>query len=81
MPLALVVVGGQALHFWARYYRDRVPELRSEPGAVRFSEVWTDFASLSAHLRAPHIAPWLAAAREAGLWERQCMAYDVASEI
>jgi quinol monooxygenase YgiN len=47
-----------------------------DPGLIRFSEGWPDEASLVAHLRAPHIAPWREAARSLGLLERRFMAYD-----
>jgi quinol monooxygenase YgiN len=49
-----------------------------DPGLIRFSELWPDHESLDRHLRAPHIAPWRAAARSCGLMERKFVAYDVA---
>ncbi|MBI1251490.1 MAG: antibiotic biosynthesis monooxygenase [Alphaproteobacteria bacterium] len=51
-----------------------------EPGRIRFSEVWPDIQSLEAHLVAPHIAPWRAAARSLGLIERGFTAYEIVSE-
>jgi quinol monooxygenase YgiN len=48
-----------------------------EPGLVRFSELWPDRESLERHLKAPHIAPWRAAARQAGILERDFTAYDI----
>ena len=47
-----------------------------DPGLIRFSEEWPDEASLMAHLKAPHIAPWREAARSLGLIERKFTAYD-----
>lgn len=55
-----------------------VAEDLNEPGLLRFSELWPDHASLDAHLVAPHIVPWRAAAKEHGLQERQFTAYDIA---
>jgi len=55
-----------------------VAEDLAEPGLIRFSELWPDHASLDAHLVAPHIVPWRAAAKEHGLLERQFTAYDIA---
>ncbi len=48
-----------------------------DKGLIRFSELWPDRASLEAHLRAPHIAPWRAVCREFGLMERSFMAHEV----
>lgn len=47
-----------------------------DPGLVRFSELWPDQASLDAHLKAPHIAPWRAFCAEIGLISRDFTAYD-----
>ena len=48
-----------------------------DAGLVRFSELWPDHTSLEAHLNAPHIEPWRAAARQYGLMARQFTAYDI----
>jgi quinol monooxygenase YgiN len=48
-----------------------------DPGLIRFSELWPDHASLTRHLKAPHIEPWRTAARSCGLLERKFTAYDV----
>ena len=48
-----------------------------EPGLIRFSELWPDHDSLDAHLKAPHIEPWRAAAKQHGLMERVFTAYDI----
>jgi quinol monooxygenase YgiN len=47
-----------------------------DKGLIRFSELWPNQALLDAHLKAPHIAPWRAVCREAGLLERDFTAYD-----
>ena len=51
----------------------------SDPGLVRFSEVWPDAASLAAHGQAPHIAPWRAASADLGVIDRQFTVYDAAN--
>ena len=51
-----------------------------EPGLIRFSELWPNFQSLDAHLRAPHIGPWREAARALGLMDRAFTAYEAAAE-
>jgi quinol monooxygenase YgiN len=48
-----------------------------DSGLIRFSELWPDHESLARHLKAPHIEPWRAAARECGLLERKFIAYDI----
>lgn len=48
-----------------------------DPGLIRFSELWLDHESLARHLKAPHIEPWRAAARNHGLIERKFTAYDI----
>ncbi len=50
-----------------------------EPGLIRFSELWPDGESLHRHLQAPHIGPWRAAAKEAGLLERSFTAYGISA--
>ncbi|MEZ6028762.1 MAG: putative quinol monooxygenase [Hyphomonadaceae bacterium] len=47
-----------------------------DPGLIRFSELWPDMTLLEAHLKAPHIEPWRAAARGAGLMSRSFTAYE-----
>lgn len=54
-----------------------VAEDISDPGLIRFSELWSSQESLDAHLRAPHIILWRAAARENGLLERKFTAYEI----
>jgi quinol monooxygenase YgiN len=49
-----------------------------DPGLVRFSELWPNRESLDLHLRAPHIEPWRAVARNYGLLERKFIAYGIA---
>jgi quinol monooxygenase YgiN len=51
-----------------------------DAGLVRFSELWPDQESLTRHLKAPHIVPWLAAAARCGLLKREFFAYDVSGE-
>ena len=48
-----------------------------DKGLIRFSESWPTWASLDAHLKAPHIAPWRSACREHGLIARDFTAYEV----
>lgn len=48
-----------------------------DPGLVRFSELWPDRDSLDRHLKAAHIEPWRAIARQNGIIERDFTAYDV----
>ena len=50
-----------------------------EPGLFRFSELWPDQATLSAHLTAPHIAPWREACRKHGMIERRLQVFDVSN--
>lgn len=50
-----------------------------DPGLIRFSEIWPDAALLEAHLKAPHIEPWRAAARSHGLISREFTAYEAAN--
>jgi len=49
-------------------------------GLIRFSELWPDRESLDKHLKAPHIEPWRAQAREYGLIERVFNSYDILSK-
>ena len=56
-----------------------VAEDLTDPGLIRFSELWPDHASLDAHLVASHILPWREAAQAHGLQERVFTAYDVQS--
>jgi quinol monooxygenase YgiN len=48
-----------------------------EPGLLRFSELWPDFATLERHLGAPHIAPWREVSAALGVSGRSFTAYDV----
>jgi quinol monooxygenase YgiN len=48
-----------------------------DPGVVRFAELWPDAAALERHLQAPHIRPWVEAARACGLIESRFTAYDI----
>jgi quinol monooxygenase YgiN len=48
-----------------------------DPGLIRFSELWPDHETLDRHLRAPHIEPWRAIARQFGLSDRKFTAYDI----
>ncbi len=51
-----------------------------EPGLFRFSELWPDQASLTAHISAAHIAPWRAAIQAAGgVIERNFTIYDASN--
>lgn len=54
-----------------------VAEDLSDPGLVRFSELWPDRESLARHLNAPHIEPWRTVARNCGLLDRKFTAYDI----
>lgn len=54
-----------------------VAEDLSDPGLIRFSELWPSQASLDAHLQAPHIGPWRTAAKANGLLEREFTAYKI----
>lgn len=52
-----------------------------DAGLVRFSEIWPDRASLEAHLKAPHIAPWRAAATEHGVSGRSFTSWDAGDSV
>jgi len=54
-----------------------VAEDVSDPGLLRFSELWPDHESLSRHLKAPHIGPWREASKRCSLIERKFTAYDI----
>lgn len=47
----------------------------NDPGLVRFSEVWPSADLLTAHLQAPHIAPWRAVAANLGVSDRKFTAF------
>lgn len=51
----------------------------TDPGLIRFSELWPSQESLDAHLVAPHIDPWREAAKRLGLMERVFTAYAIQS--
>jgi quinol monooxygenase YgiN len=52
----------------------------AEPGLIRVFEVWRDQAAIDAHFKAPHMAVWRAACAEHGVFERQLVLYETASE-
>jgi quinol monooxygenase YgiN len=52
----------------------------SEPGLMRFFEIWRDQAALDAHAKAPHMAVWRAAGDGLGVHDRRIFAYDIAAE-
>ncbi|BFM51331.1 putative quinol monooxygenase [Marinomonas sp. THO17] len=56
-----------------------VAEDLTDPGLLRFSEIWPDRASLEKHLVAPHIKPWREQAKQYGLLERSFDSYDISS--
>ncbi|WP_328190284.1 putative quinol monooxygenase [Marinobacter sp. OP 3.4] len=56
-----------------------VAEDLTDPGLIRFSELWPSQESLDAHLVAPHIGPWREAAKGLGLMDRVFMAYEVSA--
>jgi quinol monooxygenase YgiN len=49
----------------------------SDPGLIRFSELWPDHESLDRHLGAPHIEPWRIVADQCGLISGSFTAYDI----
>ena len=51
-----------------------------DPGLIRVFEVWRDQAAIDAHFKAPHMATWLAANAELGVFDRKLTLYEVASE-
>ncbi|MBL8773551.1 MAG: antibiotic biosynthesis monooxygenase [Phenylobacterium sp.] len=50
-----------------------------DPGLVRFSEIWPSHDLLTAHLQAPHIAPWRAVAARYGVSDRTFTAFDASN--
>ena len=56
-----------------------VAEDLTDPGLIRFSELWPSEEALDAHLVAPHILPWREVAKTLGLQERLFTAYGVHS--
>src|SRR6187401_3028989 len=50
-----------------------------EPGLIRFSETWPDKETLDRHMQAPHMVPWRAAVKEAGILGRNFTVYDAGS--
>ncbi len=48
-----------------------------DPGLFRFSELWPDQASLTAHLTAPHIQPWREVGQKYGVSDRRFQVFDV----
>jgi quinol monooxygenase YgiN len=47
-----------------------------EPGLIRFSETWPDKETLDRHMQAPHMAPWRAAVKDAGILGRDFTGYE-----
>ena len=47
-----------------------------DPDVMRISEIWTDWAALEAHFKAPHMAAFNAAFRAAKVVEVKVDAYD-----
>ena len=48
-----------------------------DPDLMHVSELWRDAEALRAHGAAPHMKPWGAAMREAGVLERDLKMYEV----
>ena len=48
-----------------------------EPDLMHVSELWRDADALRAHGAAPHMKPWGAAMRDAGVIERDLKMYEV----
>ena len=48
-----------------------------DPDLMHVSELWRDAEALRAHGAAPHMKPWGAAMREAGVVERDLKLYEV----
>jgi quinol monooxygenase YgiN len=49
-------------------------------GLIRVFESWRDQAALDAHFKAPHMAEWRAAGAQLGVFDRQLIAYETASQ-
>ncbi|MCA0452151.1 MAG: DNA-processing protein DprA [Proteobacteria bacterium] len=58
----------------------RFAEDLARPGVVRIVERWRDWASLEAHGKAPHMAPWAAVAGKAGITSREVIAHAAGEE-
>ena len=86
-----VRVAEGALDKVADAMRTVLEETRKEDGCIRYayardvldpdlmhvSELWRDAEALRAHGAAPHMKPWGAAMREAGVIERDLKMYEV----
>lgn len=51
-----------------------------DPGLIRIVERWTDWASLDAHGKAPHMDDWRAALSKVTVLERDVMAHEAGEE-
>jgi len=52
----------------------------TEPGLMRFFEIWRDQACLDAHYKAPHMPVWRAAGDGLGVHDRRIFVYDIAGQ-
>jgi quinol monooxygenase YgiN len=52
----------------------------NDPGTIRIVERWRDWPSLEAHGKAPHMAPWAAVAKDAGITSREVIAHAAGEE-
>jgi quinol monooxygenase YgiN len=52
----------------------------NDPGTIRIVERWRDWPSLEAHGKAPHMAPWAAVAKNAGITSREVIAHAASEE-
>lgn len=51
-----------------------------DPGLIRIVERWSDWPSLEAHGKAPHMAAWRAALKEIGVLDREVIAHAANEE-
>lgn len=51
-----------------------------DPGLIRIVERWTDWPSLEAHAKAPHMDGWRAALKETGVLDREVTAHEAGEE-
>jgi len=52
----------------------------TEPGLMRFFEIWRDQAAIEAHFTMPHMTAWRAAGAKLGVTDRRIFAYDIAGQ-
>ena len=52
----------------------------TEPGLMRFFEIWRSQEDLDAHFGMPHMAAWRAAGNRLGVNDRRLVAYDIAGQ-